>query len=137
MGKNKLQGERKMKRNTLVLAIILLFLCSPAFATTLAWDEHTDTSVTGYLLQWAETSNPPEIFSMNVPGITTTQKDIPDNYFKLDVQYDVWVKAYNTAGESGKSNVVNATRTAYTPTPDNIPTVTYDAPGAVINFTNQ
>ena len=126
-----------MKRITIPLAIILILICSPAFAATLAWDQHTDTSVTGYLLQWAETTNPPEVFSMNVPGLTTTQKDIPDNLFKLDVQYDIWVKAYNTADESGKSNVVNVTRTAYVPTPDNIPTVTYDAPNAVMNFTNQ
>jgi hypothetical protein len=74
---------------------------------------------------------------MNVPGITSTQKEISDNLFKLDTQYDIWVKAYNTAGESGKSNTVNATRTAYTPPADNMPTQTYDAPGAVMNFTNQ
>jgi hypothetical protein len=102
-----------------------------------AWDQHTDTSVQGYLLQWAETTNSPEVFSMNVTGITSTQKEIPDNYFKLDTQYDIWVKAYNTVDASGKSNIVNVTRTAYQPTPDNIPTVTYDVPGAVMNFTNQ
>jgi len=126
-----------MKKITIPLAIILILLCSPAFAITLAWDEHTDTSVQGYLFQWAETTNPPEVFSINVPGVTTTQQEIADNLLKLDVQYDFWVRAYNTAGESGKSNVVNATRTAYVPTPDNIPTVTYDAPNAVVNFTNQ
>ena len=123
-----------MKKNAILLAIILILLCSPAFATTLAWDQHTDTSVTGYLLQWAESSNPPESFSMNVPGLTSTQKEIPDNLFKLDVQYDIWVRAYNTAGESGKSEIVNVTRTVYTPPADNLPTVTYDAPGAVMNF---
>lgn len=125
-----------MKKCSMILAIVLL-LCSPVFATMFAWDQHTDTSVTGYLLQWAETSSPPEIFSMNVPGIATTTKEIPDNYFKLDVQYDIWVKAYNTVDESGKSNIVNATRTGYTPPADNIPSITYDAPGAVMNFTNQ
>ena len=122
-----------MKKISMVM-IIFLLLCSPVLATILAWDQHTDTSVTGYLLQWAETSNPPDTFSMNVPGITSTQKEIPDNLFKLDIQYDIWVRAYNTAGESGKSEIVNVTRTVYVPTPDNIPTQTYDAPGAVMNF---
>jgi hypothetical protein len=89
------------------------------------------------LLQWAETTNPPEIFSMDVPGITSTQKEIPDNYFKLNIQYDIWVKAYNTVDASGKSNTVNVTRQLYVPPADNIPTQTYDAPGAVMNFTNQ
>jgi hypothetical protein len=124
-------------KKTVILSVIFLLLCSPVFATTFAWDQHTDNSVIGYLLQWSETNNPPEIFSMNVPGITSTQKEISDNLFKLDTQYDIWVKAYNTAGESGKSNTVNATRTAYTPPADNMPTQTYDAPGAVMNFTNQ
>ena len=106
-----------MKKGSMILAIVLL-LCSPVFGATLAWDQHTDASVTGYLLQWAESSNPPEIFSINVPGITSTQQDIADNYFKLDVQYDIWVRAYNTVGESGQSNIVNVTRTAYTPLAD-------------------
>jgi len=122
----------------LILALTIIFgLSSTGFATMFEWDEHVDTSVQGYLLQWSETTAPPEIFSMNVPGIATTQKEIPDNYFKLDVQYDIWVKAYNAVGESIKSNVLNATRTAYTPTDDNIPIELYDIPGAVINFTNQ
>jgi len=125
-----------MKKIPIILAIILL-LASPAFPTTFAWDQHTDTSVTGYLFQWAETNSPPETFSVNVPGVTTTQYTVPDNLFKLDTQYDIWVRAYNVAGESDQSNIVNVTRTAYVPPADNMPTITYDAPGAVMNFTNQ
>ena len=124
-----------MKKLFLILAMVLM--ASTALAARFQWDQHTNTSVRGYLLQWSETTDPPEVFSINVPGITTTQAEIADNLFKLDVQYDVWLKAYNFVGASNNSNIVQLIKQGYTPPADNLPTEIFDAPGAVINFINQ
>lgn len=125
-----------MKKLILVLAIVFL-TASTACAITLTWDQHTDTSVQGYLLQWEETDNPPETFSIKIVGIENVQQEIADNLFKPNINYSIWVLAYNGIGESGKSNVLQFIRNAYTPPEDNVPTETYEAPGSVVNFINQ
>ena len=124
-----------MKTLFTVLAIILF--ASTACAITLGWDQHTDTSVQGYLLQWEETDNPPDTFSIKIVGVENVQQEIADNLFKLNTNYNIWVRAYNAYGGSEKSNVLLFIRSAYAPPADNIPTETYDVPGAVINFINQ
>ena len=124
-----------MKKLILVLAIVLI--ANIACAVTLQWDQHTDSSVQGYLLQWEEKDNPPETFSIKIVGIENVQKEITDNLFKLNINYNIWVRAYNAYGGSEKSNVLLFIRTAYAPPEDNIPTETYDVPGAVVNFINQ
>ena len=124
-----------MKR--IILAVlIIVFSASVACSVTLTWDPNTD-STQGYLLQWEETDNPPDTFSINVVGIDNVQQEIADNLFKTNINYSIWVLAYNGAGESGRSNVLQFIRNAYSPPADNVPTETYDAPGAVINFINQ
>ena len=124
-----------MKRLILVLAMV--FIANTACAVTLMWDQHTDTSVQGYVLQWEETANPPDTFSIRVPGIETVTQAIADNLFKTNVEYRIWLHAYNGVGESLPSDVLTFVRVVYVPPEDNLPTETYDVPGAVINFINQ
>ena len=125
-----------MKKIILVV-LAIVFMTNTACALMLGWDQHTDTAVQGYLLQWEETDSPPATFSINVSGIDNVQQEIADNLFKTDTNYSIWVRAYNSIGESIKSNMLQFVRSAYTPPTDNVPTDTYDVPGAVINFINQ
>lgn len=124
-----------MKR--MILVLIMVFMTNTACALMLGWDQHTDTAVQGYLLQWEETNSPPETFSINVGDIGIVQMEIADNFFKPDIEYSIWVRAYNGIGDSVKSNIIQFIRSTYLPPADNIPAETYDAPNAVINFTNQ
>ena len=129
-------GGITMKRIILVV-LAIVFMTNTACALMLGWDRHTQ-EVQGYLLQWEQTNSPPETFSINVPGIDNVQQEIADNLFEPGVEYSIWVRAYyESIGESIKSNVLQFIRSAYTPPADNVPTDTYDAPGAVINFINQ
>ena len=125
-----------MKKVMLVL-LAMVFITNTACALTLQWDKHTNASVQGYLLQWEETDNPSELFSINIIGIENVQQEIADNLFEPIVNYSIWVRAYNDFGESAKSNVLLFIRSGYSPPADNLPTVTYTIPDAVINFINQ
>ena len=125
-----------MKKVILVL-LAMVFITNTACALTLQWDKHTNASVQGYLLQWEETDNPSELFSINIIGIENVQQEIADNLFEPIVNYSIWVIAYNNFGESEKSNVLLFIRSGYSPPADNLPTVTYTIPDAVINFINQ
>ena len=116
-----------MKKTLFFIIVFFLFVTAPAFAVMLAWDQHTDSSVLGYNFYWVEsgTSNTP--FVKNLPGIDTVTYTVDDLYLKPDVEYDFYVTAYNSTGESPPSTVVKWTRVVppYTPPQDNLPTETY------------
>ena len=59
-------------RKIIVCLLVILFYSVPAFALTVAWDEHTDASVLGYTLYWQEQGTTEE-FRVDVPLRSITQ----------------------------------------------------------------
>jgi len=110
------------------LCLIALILPVLTFGATLQWE--ACTGATGYNIYY--TVNEVDYIHYN-NGNLVRCRDI-DNTLNLPygVEVTFHVTAYSVAGESGASNTVTYTRTAYTPPTDNLPPIIIVVPGPVI-----
>ena len=78
-----------------------------------------EENVIGYTVYWFKTSEPATIYNQTVAVNTLT---LEENLFEVDEDYSFYVIAYNSAGESPQSDIVNGViRGGYTPPVDNLP----------------
>ena len=129
-----------MKRLIGLLAIVLVFVAGPVWAADLAWDYPSDwAEIEGYIVYFNETGETDNPYIKNVAktdlvddGVTVTYAGIePKLNLQIGQTYDLFITAWNAAGESGASGtVVFEMPPAYIPPGDSLPT------GTVIEIPN-
>lgn len=118
-----------MKKLLWLLPLACLLFASPVWAADLQWD-HTDVGIAdGYVIYFNETSQTDTPYNktmlksaltVNVQTLTLVGFE-PVLNLQIGQAYDIWVTAYNVLGQSGPSNTVQHTITAYTPPTDSLP----------------
>jgi len=109
-----------------LLTFLIIAFTVPAYALTVAWDQHTDINVAGYTLYWQEQGTT-EQFRVDLASRAITQYVIEDKFFKIGATYDLWLTAYNDQENSGSSNVIQFIRTVnFLPPESNLPVTEYD-----------
>lgn len=125
-------------RRALTVLIVLLWV-SIAGAADLQWDYPSDwTDIIGYTVYFNEvgqTDTPhnktvlttdPELIE---DGTAVTYLDIDDKLnLQFDQPYNFYITAYNDGGESGPSNIISYTRSAYNPPVDSLPAPVVSSP---------
>lgn len=115
-----------------ILAIILL--PSLLLAADLKWDFPSDwTDITGYTVYFTDgTEGFNKSFTKSEAvqdGVTVTYHNAEDKLnLQFNIQYSLYLAAYNDAGESGFSNTITYTRSAYVPPLDHLPPVVVGSP---------
>jgi len=109
---------------------------------SLAWDHPMDwDQITGYTIYFTDGINNynKSILKADVVTDETTvlYSDIEANLnLDYDINYDIYIKAYNDAGESGTSNTVSFSQGGYSPPADSLPppvgSIPSDASGVTI-----
>lgn len=96
-----------------MITVVLLLACgvAPLWAATLVWDPNTDT-VDGYKIYYGlSDSNPSNTIDVG----NTTHYSLDSIPLSENTQYFFCVSAYNSAGESGRSDAVGFTPQDQTP----------------------
>lgn len=130
-----------MKRLISIIALLaIVFVAGPVWAADLAWDYPSDwAEIEGYIVYFNETGETDNPHIKNVAKTDLVEDGVTVTYAgsepKLNLQigqtYDLFITAWNEAGESGASNiVVYEMPAAYQPPSDNLPS------GTVIEIPN-
>lgn len=116
-------------------AALCLSLASASQAARLVWTASTG-AVQGYTVYYHDTGVPvtPETeYHRNLPS-TPTEYDLAGLNLQHGKTYQFCLTAYNSAGESGRSNTVDYTVPAYAPPADLLPPVVIVIPGASVSI---
>jgi len=119
---------------TVIFLIVGILLCaSVAFSATLQWDKYDDqASIKGFVLYSQEKGTEDKrSIVLNDPALETYVLD-PTRYVPGKT-YEMWLTAYNDAGESEKSNVVEWTPPVFRPV-ENPPDIVIHLPGPINNL---
>jgi hypothetical protein len=113
-----------------IIMLSLAFACGIASAATLSWDYPSDeqwNTLVGYNIYY---SNPAgdqfnKIIYKSDTSTNSTRvryEDIEDKlHLQYNVEYTLWMTAFNIGEESDKSNSAIYTRDGYSPPEDNLP----------------
>ena len=106
-----------------LLAMVMVLISTCAFGMTASWDAPTTGGTPeGYILEWTDGT---EVFTKTTTSLSIT---IEDKYFDMNKQYSFTVRAYNSAGQSEKSNTATWTRLPFVPPVDSVLVVKLDVP---------
>ena len=117
-----------MKKLLIALAIIAFAFTAQAADLQVTWDHSGGAD--GFVLYFWQTSIPGNVYNKTVPGGTVRELLLPDQYFALGVEYSFEMVAYNSYGESDRSNRLAWTRpgTPYVVPGDVMPSTIYIKP---------
>ena len=131
-------------KKIILLSLLLAFgFVGYGFAASLQFD-HSDTEwekVTGYTFYFNEAGQTDDNYTKTVLKEDLVRESETVTFVNIETKlnlsynqdYVFSVTAYNDAGESGGSNIVNWTRGGFVPTEDNLPQATIiNIPGPVI-----
>ena len=125
----------KKQKILFVMAMAILMVLMGALyanAASLAWDYTDSSNVTGWVCYYQATADTSKTYSYMLNDPAARTMDISALQLIPGTEYNIWLTAYNTAGESGPSNTVDFTSPAFTPPPDSHPvTITIEAPATV------
>ena len=104
------KGDNKMKKLSLILAVVILFFAAPVFGVILTWDPNSETDLAGYLVYSVEKNSAEEPY-IDGPVAVSENPTFTLNELCYDPgkTYEYWVTAFNTTHESGPSNIVEYT----------------------------
>jgi len=124
-----------MKKTLLITAMAILMILAgtlSANAASLAWTYTDSSNVTGWVCYYQATSDTSKTYSYTLNDPAARTLDISALQLIPGTEYNIWLTAYNTSGESGPSNTVDFTSPAFAPPPDSHPvTITIEAPATV------
>ncbi len=98
----------KLIRTFLLFAAVNLAIIGSALAVDLEWDANPDgQGVLGYYLYWQRADEQGETLQATINDRLNTHITIanPGNFIE-GIQYNLWLTAFNSAEESGPSNIV-------------------------------
>ena len=122
-----------MKKLIIIAILIISFgFTTGASAVSLGWSANTD-SATGYILYYQQ-AGATDIYSEAIQGRETVTYTVDNSKFQPGEDYSFWLTAYNTAAESGPSNVVPWTAPMFVPS-DNPAPVIIQIPGKPASVT--
>jgi len=118
-----------MKKLLFALAIIAFALTAQAADVTFTWD-HDGQNVDGFTLYFWQTNQPTTVYNKTVSDGAARSMLIAEYYFAQGIEYSFEMTAYNTYGESDRSNRLLWTRdgTPFSPPADSLPSVMYIRP---------
>jgi hypothetical protein len=120
-------------KKLLVAVMLVALLWVNAQAAELQWDFPEDWGIIdGYVIYFNETGQADIPYNKTLFKGNLTQDGVTVTYPAFEgplnmqngQQYDIWIVAYNAAGASGPSNIVQHSITAYTPPADSLPSGT-------------
>jgi hypothetical protein len=106
---------------------MVLLMAATAFEADLQWDHPADWDIiTGYTVYFTDgTDNYNKTVlkgDLTTDGVAVTYPAMEDKLnIHYDVEYSIYITAYNDDGESGPSNAVIYTRSGYVPPQDVLP----------------
>jgi len=118
-----------MKKLLITLAIIACTFTAQAADVTFTWD-HDGQNVAGFTLYFWQTNQPTTVYNKTINVGTERTMAMAEQYFAQGVEYSFEMTAYNSYGESERSNRLLWTRdgTPYSPPADTLPSVMYIRP---------
>lgn len=126
----------------LIEVVAIALFCGTAKAATLSWDYPCDEQwdiLVGYNIyysnstgdQFNKTISKSDIY-INSDATRVLYEDIEDKlHLQYNVEYTLWVTAFNAGEESDKSNSDTYTRDDYSPPEDTLPPVIVHISGPV------
>ncbi|MCP5020058.1 MAG: fibronectin type III domain-containing protein [Ketobacter sp.] len=105
-----------------ITILMFLLLPGPVQAVDFAWDVNTDNPV-GYVLYFNEKGELDTPYNTAPIVHPSNTQSVIDDVLIPGVTYEFWVKAYNTRGESAKSNIVDFVIDPFAPPAENLPVI--------------
>ena len=115
------------------MALLIVLSGAPyARAASLHWTYQDSSMLSGWIFYCQATDNPNKTYTHALNDPSARSMDISALQLNPGTEYNIWVTAYNSHAESGKSNMVDFTTDPFAPPPDSHPvTITIQAPATV------
>jgi hypothetical protein len=119
-----------MKKLIIIITCLLLAASQADAATRLAWDHDGTGPPAGFNVYYHDINAPATEYHQSISGAAVREWLLSNARLEPGKTYRFSVTAYNSMGESGRSNTVDWTQPSYAPPADVLPPVVIVIPGA-------